>query len=58
MKIKEKDIYKMFNEDDREAVDLIKQMLVFNPSKRITASELVKSEYFDVFRNEEIENDC
>ena len=45
-----KDIYKVASEG---CIELLSKMLVFNPAKRITIGEAIKSPYFDEVRDKE-----
>ena len=48
---KPKSIEKLFPETNEEAIDLLKKMLVFNPTKRISFKEALKHKYFDTLYN-------
>lgn len=54
----EKNLASAFPTADREALDLLKQLIQFNPLKRITAEEALKHPYVKVFHKEKEEPNC
>lgn len=46
------------NGTDELAIDLLSKMLVFDPDKRITASDALKHPYFEEFHNDDDEPTC
>jgi len=53
--IKGKSLESLFPMSDPAAIDLLKQMLHFNPKKRCTATEAVEHEFFKGIRRKELE---
>lgn len=47
--------YSYFKTQDQDLVDLVKQMLCFNPEQRLTSDECLTHPIFDDIRNEEAE---
>ncbi|KAK8797418.1 hypothetical protein WA158_004626 [Blastocystis sp. Blastoise] len=50
-----RDLHEMFPSTEEEGIRILTQMLQFDPSKRITAAEALKSSYFDSVRRKELE---
>ncbi len=50
-----KDIDSLYPAADKEAIDLLKRMLQFNPKKRCTAEEALEHDFFKAIRQEDME---
>ena len=44
-------IYRLFNEFNPQAVDLLQQLLQYDPNKRISAQKALEHPYFAIYRN-------
>lgn len=56
-KVKGKNFHELFPASSPAAIDLLMQMLLFNPRRRITASEALEHEFFKNIRQAELEVD-
>ena len=57
-KVDEPDFEKLFENGTMEEIELLKMMLKWNPSKRITVEEALKHPYFEMLHDESDEPTC